>query len=52
VALITEKGNSIAQASRNLDIKYSVQYRWKLALALVMGCKSLPISIDLCWQLD
>lgn len=29
VALITEKGYSIAEASRNLGIEYSVLRRWK-----------------------
>ena len=33
VALITEKGYSIAEASRNLGIEYSVLRRWKTQLA-------------------
>ena len=33
VALITEKGYSIAEASRNLGIEYSVLRRWKQQLA-------------------
>ena len=32
VALITEKGYSIAEASRNLGIEYSVLRRWKIQL--------------------
>ena len=33
VGLITEKGYSIAEASRNLGIEYSVLRRWKTHLA-------------------
>ena len=33
VALITEKGYSIAEASRSLGIEYSVLRRWKQQLA-------------------
>ena len=33
VRLITEKGYSIAEASRNLGIEYSVLRRWKKQLA-------------------
>jgi len=33
VGLITEKGYSIAEASRNLGIEYSVLRRWKNQLA-------------------
>jgi transposase len=33
VALISEKGCSIAEASHNLDIDYSVLRRWKNQLA-------------------
>ena len=33
VALITDKGYSIAEASRNLGIEYSVLRRWKTQLA-------------------
>jgi transposase len=33
VALITEKGYSIAEASRNLGVEYSVLRRWKMQLA-------------------
>ena len=33
VGLITEKGYSIAEASRNLGIEYSVLRRWKKQLA-------------------
>ena len=33
VALITEKGYSMAEASRNLGIEYSVLRRWKIQLA-------------------
>ena len=33
VALITEKGYGIAEASRNLGIEYSVLRRWKTQLA-------------------
>ena len=33
VALITEKGYGIAEASRNLGIEYSVLRRWKMQLA-------------------
>lgn len=33
VALITDKGYSIAEASRNLGIDYSVLRRWKTQLA-------------------
>jgi transposase len=33
VGLITEKGYSIAEASRNLGIEYSVLRRWKSQLA-------------------
>ena len=33
VALITDKGYSIAEASRNLGIEYSVLRRWKNQLA-------------------
>ena len=33
VGLITEKGYSIAEASRNLGIDYSVLRRWKTQLA-------------------
>jgi len=33
VRLITEKGYSIAEASRNLGIEYSVLRRWKTQLA-------------------
>ena len=33
VGLITEKGYSIAEASRNLGIEYSVLRRWKTQLA-------------------
>ena len=33
VALIAEKGYSIAEASRNLGIEYSVLRRWKQQLA-------------------
>ncbi len=32
VALITEKGYSIAETSRNLGIEYSVLRRWKIQL--------------------
>jgi transposase len=32
VRLITEKGYSIAEASRNLGIEYSVLRRWKMQL--------------------
>ena len=33
VGLITEKGYSIAEASRNLGVEYSVLRRWKRQLA-------------------
>jgi transposase len=33
VRLITEKGYSIAEASRNLGVEYSVLRRWKKQLA-------------------
>ena len=33
VGLITEKGYSIAEASRNLGIEYSVLRRWKKQIA-------------------
>ena len=33
VKLITEKGYSIAEASRNLGIDYSVLRRWKMQMA-------------------
>jgi transposase len=33
VKLITEKGYSIAEASRNLGVEYSVLRRWKKQLA-------------------
>ena len=33
VALTTEKGYGIAEASRNLGIEYSVLRRWKMQLA-------------------
>ena len=33
VGLITKKGYSIAEASRNLGIEYSVLRRWKMQLA-------------------
>ena len=33
VGLITEKGYSIAEASRNLGVEYSVLRRWKKQLA-------------------
>jgi transposase len=33
VRLITEKGYSIAEASRNLGVDYSVLHRWKKKLA-------------------
>jgi len=33
VGLITKKGYSIAEASRNLGIEYSVLRRWKIQLA-------------------
>ena len=33
VALITDKGYSIAEASRNLGVEYSVLRRWKNQLA-------------------
>jgi transposase len=33
VALITEKGYSMAEASRNLGIEYSILRRWKKQLA-------------------
>jgi transposase len=33
VSLITEKGYSIAEASRNLGVEYSVLRRWKKQLA-------------------
>jgi len=33
VRLITEKGYSIAEASRNLGVEYSVLRRWKLELS-------------------
>jgi transposase len=33
VGLITQKGHSIAEASRNLGIEYSVLRRWKSQLA-------------------
>jgi transposase len=33
VALITDKGYSIAEASRNLGVEYSVLRRWKMQLA-------------------
>ena len=33
VALITEKGYSIAEVSRNLGVEYSVLRRWKMQLA-------------------
>lgn len=33
VGLITEKGYSIAEASRNLGVEYSVLSRWKKQLA-------------------
>jgi transposase len=34
VRLITEKGYSIAEASRNLGVEYSVLRRWKNQLAI------------------
>jgi transposase-like protein len=33
VRLITEKGYSIAEASRNLGVEYSILRRWKKELA-------------------
>ncbi len=33
VALITDKGYSVAEASRNLGVEYSVLRRWKMQLA-------------------
>ncbi len=33
VALITEKGYSIAEASRNLGVEYSILRRWKMQLS-------------------
>jgi len=33
VALITEKGYSMAEASRNLGVEYSILRRWKKQLA-------------------
>ena len=33
VGLITKKGYSIAEASRNLGVEYSVLRRWKMQLA-------------------
>ena len=37
VRLITEKGYSIAEASRNLGVEYSVLRRWKQQLSAASG---------------